>query len=85
MHKSGPQYNQDSRDQFEHVHDFQDQNETFVDPAHNIFDQSDQENRKNYLQDPEEFQHFKDVVSAFFNYKVVYLKGKILNLISMTQ
>jgi len=45
-------------------------NGPFEDPTQNLFEQKDYEKHKNLMEDPEEFQHFKNVVAAFFNYKV---------------
>jgi len=40
------------------------------DPSDQEYDERGYERHKGIMDDPEEFEHFKNVVSAFFNYKV---------------
>lgn len=42
-------------------------------PEGQIFEQGDYEKHQGIMDDPEELQHFKNVISAFFNYKVYLL------------
>jgi len=58
-------------DQLQNTQNYDDQSESYLDPTQNLFNHNDDEkHNKNIMQDPEEFRHFKDVVAAFFNYKV---------------